>query len=396
MGQACGEEPPAVIPVQYNLRSLLVRRVTSLTTALVISLVVMILFILSGFIAGLRATVLGSAVEGDWIVLSRGTTTEPNSFITREQYEILSSRPQIAQSSNGQKLISPEIITGFNPAPEKPFDQVIFTYLRGVYPIAYQVHRRMGITSGRWPAPGAAEFAVGRKLAARFPHLRPGAEFRFGRRMIVGIFSDADSARESEVMTDLNVLAQDVHYANGFAAIHVVLRPGSSASFMKSLNTDARLRVGAISEADFYAAQTRFVDQLRSLGLAVALLLAIGTVFGAMNTMYAAVARRTGEIGVLRALGFGRFDVLVSFMAESMLLGLAGGALGEILGLTVAYGVGLRSQLMNVGAFIFTFRLTTSAFVSAMLAAIAIGAAGGILPAWRASRISVTESLRAV
>jgi putative ABC transport system permease protein len=387
-----------VIPFKYNLRSLMVRRITSLTTAMVIALVVMILFILSGFIAGLQATVLGSAVEGDWIMLSRGTTSEPDSFITREQYEILRSRPQIAQDAKGQELISPEIVTGFNPAPDKPFDQVIFTYLRGVYPVAYEVHRRMRLDRGRWPAAGAAEFVVGRKLAARFPNLRPGSDFRFGRRVwrVVGIFSDGNSARESEVITDLDVLAQDFHYDNGFAAIHVALRPGSFASFAKSLTTDTRLRVEAVSEADFYAAQTRFVDQLRALGLAIALLLAIGTVFGAMNTMYAAVARRTGEVGVLRALGFGRFDILASFLAESVLLGVAGGAFGEILGLTVAYAVGLRGQLMNVGAFIFAFRLPASAFISSILAAIAIGAAGGILPAWRASRIGISESLRAV
>src|SRR5215469_16115971 len=152
----------------------MVRRVTSMTTALVISLVVMILFILSGFISGLRATVLGSAVEGDSIILSRGATSEPDSYITREQYEILRSRPQVARDANGQELVSPEIVTGFNPAPDKPFDQVIFTYLRGVYPVAYEVHRGMHLEQGRWPAAGAAEFAVGRKLAARFPNLQPG------------------------------------------------------------------------------------------------------------------------------------------------------------------------------------------------------------------------------
>jgi len=126
------------------------------------------------------------------------------------------------------------------------------------------------------------------------------------------------------------------------------------------------------------------------------MLLAVGTVFGAMNTMYAAVARRTEEIGVLRALGFGRLDIMLSFMAESMLLGIAGGVLGEILGLTAAYAVGLRSQLMNVGAFIFSFRLTTSTFISTIVAALTIGAAGGILPAWRAARTSIIDSLRAL
>jgi putative ABC transport system permease protein len=387
-----------VIPLKYNLRSLMVRRVTAASTALVISLVTMLLFILSGFIGGLRTTVLSTAADNDWIILSRSTTSEPDSFITREQYEILRTRPQIVRDSNGRELISPELVTGFNPVPDKPFDQTIVTYLRGVYPVAYEVHRGMRLEAGRWPAPGAAEFAVGRKLAARFPNLRPGSEFRFGRRVwtIVGIFSDRDSARESEVVTDLNVLAQDIHYGDGFAVIHVTLRPGAYSAFAKSLTSDARLRVDAFSEADFYATQTRFVDQLRALGLAVALILGIGTVFGAMNTMYAAVARRTGEIGIMRALGFGRLNILTSFIAESVLLGLAGGLLGEVLGLAVVYALGLHSQLMNVGVFIFAFRLSASAFFTGLLAAVAIGAAGGILPAWRAARTSVSESLRAV
>ena len=359
---------------------------------------VMTLFILSGFIAGLRTTVRGSAVEDDWIVLSRGTTSEPNSYISRGEYEILRSRSQIALDSSGRALISPEIVTGFNPAPDKPLDQVIFTYLRGVYPIAYEVHRGMRIETGRWPAPAMAEMAIGEKLAARFPNLQPGTSFRFGRRdwKIVGIFSDRGSARESEAIVDLDVLSQDVHYNRGFAAIHVMLRPDSAESFAKSLTTDARLRVDAVSEAEFYTEQSKFVDQLRALGLAVALILAVGTIFGAMNTMYAAVARRTGEIGLLRSLGFKRLDVLASFMLESVLLGLAGGVLGEILGLVAIYGTGLHSRLMNVGAFIFVFRLPASAFIFGIGAAAAVGALGGLLPAWRAARLNVLESLRAV
>jgi putative ABC transport system permease protein len=387
-----------MIPIQYNLRSLMVRRFVSATTALVISLTVMTLFILSGFITGLRATVRGSAVEGDWILLSRGTSSEPNSYITRNEYEILRSRPEIALDSSGRGLISPEIVTGFNPAPDKPLDQIIFTDLRGVYPIAYEVHRGMRIESGRWPARGTAELAIGDKLAARFPNLRLGTSFRFGRRdwNIVGIFSDHGSARESEVITDADVLSQDVHYGHGFAAIHVVLRRGLAESFAESLTTDTRLRVDAISEADFYTAQSKFVDQLRAIGLAVALILAVGTVFGAMNTMYAAVARRTGEIGLMRALGFDRLDIMASFIIESVLLGLAGGALGEMLGLTAIYATGLHSRLMNVGAFIFVFQLPISAFVSGFAAAAAIGAIGGLLPAWRAARLNVLDSLRAV
>jgi ABC-type antimicrobial peptide transport system permease subunit len=377
----------------------MVRRASSVMTASVVALVVMILFILSGFVAGLKATVMRTAVSDNWIVLSRGTTNEGGSFISREQYEIIKSRSQIATSPDGQPLASPEIINGFNPNPEAPPTAGnVFTTLRGVYPIAYQVHRDMKIESGRWPTRGSAEMVVGRKLAARYPNLAIGSDFRFGRRTwkIVGTFSDRDSARESEVMTDLDVLAQDIHMKNGFAVMHVVLRPGQHDDFAKSLTTDSRVRVDTQTEQEFYAKQTEFVDQLYSMGLIVALILAIGSIFGAMNTMYSAVARRTSEIGVLRVLGFSRFNVLSSFVIESCVLAIAGGILGELLGIIVAYSTGLSSELMNVGEFIFRFRLTTGAFVSGLIAALAIGALGGFLPAWRASRIAVTESLRAV
>jgi putative ABC transport system permease protein len=388
-----------VIPIRYNLRSLMVRRATSAMTASVVALVVMLLFILSGFVAGLRATVMANALTDNWIVLSRGTTEEGSSFISRDQYEIIKSRPQIAATADGQALVSPEVITGFNPDPAASVTSgVMFTLLRGVYPIGYQVHSGMRLESGRWPNKGAAEMVVGSKLATRYPNLAVGSDFKFGRRTykIVGIFSDRDSARESEMLTDLDVLTQDIHTGNGFEVLHVVLKPGMHDDFAKSLTTDSRVKVDTMSEQEFYAKQTAFVDQLRALGLIVALILAVGSVFGAMNTMYSAVARRTSEIGVLRVLGFSRFNVLASFVIESIVLALAGGILGELLGVIVAYSTGLSSQLMNVGEFIFRFRLTVGAFVSGIVAAILIGALGGLLPAWRASRIGLVESLRSV
>jgi putative ABC transport system permease protein len=392
------KEIARVIPIRYNLRSLMERRATSATTAIVVALVVMLLFMLSGFVAGLRQTVVRSAARDNWIVLSRGTTEEPDSFISRDQYEIIKSRPQVVTDGNGPALISPEIMTGFNPNPDAPPATVIFTMMRRFYPIAYQVHRDLKLVNGRWPQHGSAEMAVGRKLAARFPNLAIGNTFHFGKRdwKIVGIYSDHDSARESEVIVDLDVLAQEIHFNNGFASLHAVLKPGMEAAFQASLDTDARVKLDAESEQEFYAHQTEFVDQLRAMGLIVAVILAIGAVFGAMNTMYSAVARRTSEIGVLRALGFNRLNVLVSFMGESMLLGIAGGVAGVLLGLVVAMATGLTSQLLNVGSYLFRFQLTPAAFVSGMIAGIIIGAIGGLLPAWRASRVGVMESLRAV
>ncbi len=384
-----------MIPIRYNLRSLMVRRTTSLMTAMGVALVVMILVILSGLIAGLRGTVMGAAERGNWIVLARGITSEPGSFISYEQYELIRSRPEI-ESAGNVTLVSPEAVTGFFATPDRP--NLNFTFLRGVYPEAYQVHRNMRIVSGRWPKRGASEMVVGRKLLARVPELAPGVQVRFGRRSwtVVGAFSDHDSARESEIWTDLDMLRQDMGYPNGgFASVHVVLKPGMEDAFKHALDNDARLRVDAETETEFYSQESEFADQLRGLGLIVAIILGVGATFGGMNTMYAAVARRGKEVGVLRALGFTRGNVLLSFVIESIVIGTIGGLIGEVLAVAVATALGLNSRLMNVGEFIFSFRLTGGAFISGLIAAATIGAFGGLLPAARAARIGVMDSLRA-
>jgi len=385
-----------MIPIRYNLRSLMVRRATSAMTALGIALVVMVLFLLLGFVAGLRSTMADEGDPHDWIVLSRAVTAEPSSSITREQYEILRSRPEIAADKSGAPLISPETVTAFNPAPDGPIDASTFTFLRGVYPIAFKVHREIRIVSGRMPVAGKTEMIVGRRLAARFPALTPPRVLHFGRHewAIVGVFSDAGSARESEVWTDLDLLEQDVHMGGIYSAMHVTLRPGTGASFKAALTRDARLDLDAMPEARFYAAESQLANRLRNLGIIVALILAIGATFGGMNTMYAAVARRSREVGVLRALGFSRASILKSFMFESLVLGLVGGIAGEILGVVIAYLTGLQSRLMNVATFIFSFQLAPSAFAAGLLVAAIIGTLGGVLPAWRAARMGVIESLR--
>jgi len=383
-----------LIPIRYNLRSLMVRRTTSLMTAMGVALVVMILVILSGLIAGLRTSVLGAGNRGNWVVLARGITSEPGSFITHEQYEIIRTRPEIV-SEGDTTLISPESVTGFLTSPDGPNSN--FTFLRGVRPEGFLVHRNMRLVSGRWPAKGASEMVIGQKLLARSPNLAPGSTIRFGRRAwnIVGVFSDDGSARESEIWTDVDVLHQDMGYPNeGFNAIHVVLKPGMEDSFKHALDDDARLRIDAEPEDEFYAQESEFADKLRGLGLVIVVILGIGATFGGMNTMYTAVARRRKEVGVMRVLGFSAATILTSFVIESVALGIGGGILGVVLATLVAGALGLNSRLMNVGEFIFSFRFTAGAVLSGMIAGAIIGAFGGVLPAARAARIRILDALR--
>jgi putative ABC transport system permease protein len=203
------------------------------------------------------------------------------------------------------------------------------------------------------------------------------------------------TAPESEIWCDYDDLRTDVKYnAQDTNSLHVVLKPGTSAAFQQALKNDGRLKLDALTERDYYASQTKVVDQLRSLGLIVALVLGVGATFGGMNTMYTAVARREREIGVLRVLGFSRGNILGSFVIESALLGLAGGIAGVMFAFIVAWGTGLNSRLLSVGATFFSYRPTPTAIAAGLIVAGLIGIVGGLAPAWRAARIGVIESLR--
>ncbi len=386
----------AVIPITYNLRSLMVRRTTSVTTALGIALVVMVVVILLGFVSGLRQSLELAGEPGHWIVLSRGTWSEGESYIPRQQADILRTRPEIATDSSGAALFSPEMVVPFNAAVNRPAIQFRPGSLRGVSPVVYRMRRGLKLVAGRWPAPGRDEMAIGQKQAARFPELGVGTTFRYGRRSwtIVGIFADRGSALESEFWTDIDVLQQDARFENGYSSFHVVLKPGSEDSFRNALSGDARLTVDALSERDFFAEQAKVADRLRGLVLIVGLIVGTGAAFGGMNTMYAAVARRTREVGVLRTLGFSRGSVLTSFLVESVILALAGGVVGDLLAILLGLAAGLNHRLMSVGAVVFSSDFTLSALWGGIVAALLIGIAGGLLPAWRAANLPIIESLR--
>jgi putative ABC transport system permease protein len=386
-----------LVPIRYSVRSLGQRFTSSAMTALSVALVVMVLTILLGFVNGMRHTMTSGAGQDHWMLLMRNVKVEAG-YINHENLQLIRTMPQITADAAGNPLMSPEIVAGFDPTPDAP--RASTATVRGVHSIAYEVHRGIRIVEGRRPERGKNEWIVGERLAARHPFFRPGATFRWIQRSdwhIVGVFSDNGSARESEAWADLDDIATTFHIPPaelGANSVHLILKPGEAESFDQALRADSRLRVDLVSERDFYAQSAGFSDQIRRLGLVVAFILAIGAMFGAMNTMYAAVARRKREVGTLRVLGFGRGNVLAAFVTESIILALAGGVIGELLAIAVAHATGLQSRLMNVGTVLFSFRLPWSAAPVGIAAAAIIGIIGGLLPAWQAAQLNVVDSLR--
>lgn len=383
------------MPIRYNIRSVLERRATSLMTILGVALVSMIFVIVFGFAAGLKQSLLNASADRNVIVLARGVTSENESYVPHQAIELLRVRPEIATDQRHQALLSQESIAGVNISRTRGAKE--FALLRGVDPIAYEVHSNLHLVEGHWPVRGNGEWVVGRRLLARFPYLQLGATFHYGHRdwKIVGVFSDNDSARESEAWTDIEDLINDRHWnAGAAAALHLVLNPGRAGEFAQAIKADGRMTVQAETETEYYAAQAAVAAKLRALGLIVGLALAIGATFGGMNTMYTAVTRRGREIGVLRVLGFSRGDILSSFVIESVILGIAGGVAGVVLANAVAWATGLTSRTMNVGAMFFSYRPTSGAIVAGIVAATIIGVAGGLMPALRASRIGIVRALR--
>ena len=384
-----------MVPVRYNFRSVLERRGTSLMTMLGVALVSMILVVVFGFMAGLRQSLANAGQDRNWMVLERGVTNENESFVDHEATDALRTRPEIALDRDHHPLISRESIAGINVSRMQGAKE--FALLRGVEPIAYQVHPNLRLVEGRWPTRGNDEWVVGQRLLARYPYLGPGTTFHYAHRdwKIVGVFSDRDSERESEFWTDIEDLRNARHWsAGGAASLHLVLNPGTAAAFQQAVKSDGRFTLDSESETEYYAAQAKVAGQLQGLGLIVALTLAIGATFGGMNTMYTAVTRRGREIGVLRVLGFSRSDILGSFVIESAILGLAGGVLGVLLATLVAWATGLTSRTMSVGAMFFSYHPTASAIMAGVVVAAVIGVVGGLLPAVRAARIGIISSLR--
>jgi putative ABC transport system permease protein len=382
----------------YNLRSMVVRKGTALMTAMGIAMVVAVFVMTLAIAQGFRSTLVASGSPRNAIVLRKGATAESLSAVLRTDVPVVESLPQVARSADGRPLASPELVLAI-ALPRQSDNQPANVPVRGVGSRAFDVRDTLTVVEGRRFSPGSREINVGKLAVARFKGLTLGADVKFGSATwrVVGIFTADDASFESEIWGDIDLMAP-AFQRTGYQSITVKLvDPATFDSFKSAVEADPRLYLQPQREQDYYTAQSAAMTTvIRIFGTFVTLILSIGAVFGAMNTMYAAVAYRTREIGTLRALGFSRLRIVTAFIAESTTLAVAGGLIGCVLALPVH---GLSTGTTNFSSFsevAFKFRITPLLLVEGLAFAALMGAAGGLLPALRAARIPVARALREI
>jgi putative ABC transport system permease protein len=380
-----------------NLRNVSQRLTSSVVALVGIAGVVMVLIGVLSISAGFRAVLTLSGARDVAIVLRSGATDEMGSGLSQEQTRIIADSKDLARDAQGT-IASPELYVIVD-IPLKRTVTAANVPLRGVGPQAPQLRQNFRIVEGRNFTPGMFEVVVGRGASEQFAGLTVGNKLRWGTTdwTVVGIFEDRGSVAESEVWTDATVLQGAYNRGNTYQSMRVKLTsPEAFQSFKDALMKDPRLSVRMFTERDYYERQSRTLIALVStIGATIAVLMGLGAVFAALNTMYSAVSTRTREIATLRALGFGSVPVVISVLTEALLIGLAGGVIGALIAYFAFNGV--RASTMNFTTFsqiTFAFTVTPMVLVLGVVYALILGFIGGLLPGLRAARLPITTGLR--
>jgi putative ABC transport system permease protein len=385
-----------MVPIRYNVRSLFVRKVTTIATAVGISLVVFVFAAAQMLGEGAQRAMLSSGRDDTVIILRKGSDAELSSAVGNE-YKKLGDRPEVAQVGGvgaiGEIVI---VITAELADGSGGLSNVL---VRGMPAEGVAFRPEVKIVSGRAPKPGTNEVIVGRAISGRFKGVGPGQSFDLRRNrplQVVGEFAASGSSYESEVWGDLDVIRRSLGRENVVSSVRVRLADASKfEAYRMAVEGDKTFSVKAMRERDYYAKQGEGTGQfLTIMGTMIAILFSLAAMLGATITMNGAVANRTREIGTLRALGFSRLSILVSFVLEAIFLAVAGGAIGLVFVMLLSL---VRFPVMNFQTFseiVISFRATPQIVVSALVFSVAMGLLGGLFPAIRASRVSPVEAMR--
>jgi putative ABC transport system permease protein len=385
------------LPLSYNVRNVRARWQVSLLAVIGIALVVTVFVALMAMRTGFQYALRSTGIPENAVVVQRGSASELTSWVPLDHRNKIVVDSRVAMDPEGRPLASPEIVV-VGSMPRRVDGAPTNVTIRGVTPRAFEVRGGIEIKQGRRFTPGLDEMIVGQRIADRIRGLDLGATIPLQRRnwKIVGIFASPGGAFESEIWGDLDTMAEPFRRQGGSNSLVVRLKdPATLDSFDRWIQDDPEMQLQALEERKYYEDQAGGLSGalLFLVGL-VSFTMGVGAVFGAMNTMYAIVAARTREVGTLRALGFSRRSVLFSFVVESVILAVAGGALGCLLampinGLTTASG-----QTASFSEVAFAFRITPDILGRGLIFATIMGFFGGLLPSRRAARLPIPAALR--
>ncbi len=385
------------IPLAYNVRSVLKRWTSAVVAVLGVAGTVGVFVAMLAMANGFRATLIASGSPDNAIVSRAGSDSEMVSAVSLEQLRVIEYAAGVARDDQGP-LVSGEVVV-VAAFPLAKTGTPANVQVRGVSDRVLRVRRSVRVAAGRFFRPGLAELVVGRNAVKAYSGLALGSAVRFGGGSwrVVGVIDAGGSAFDSEVWCDANVLNQVYQRPmNIFQSVTARLEsPRALTKFKDALTSDPRLSVQVERETEYYERHSQAVTSLiRILGFLVALVMGIGAVFGALNTMYSAVAERSREIATMRALGFGGGSIVFSFVIESLFIALAGGVLGCLAVLPMN---GFTTGTMNWQTFshlAFAFRITPVLLAQGIVFALLMGLVGGVPPAIRAARRPVAVALR--
>lgn len=385
------------VPIIYNLRSVRARWVSAIVAVLGIAGTVGVFIAMLALAKGFHATLVASGSPDNAIIMRAGATSEMTGSVTLDQVRIIQDAPGVARDGN-QPLVTPEVVV-IAPFPLQSTGTDANVQVRGVSANALKVRAKIRMMQGRFFEPGLAELIVGKNVSSTYKGLDLGETIKFGGGTwkVVGVFDAGSSAFDSEIWADSSVLAE-VYKRPNYIFQSVTARltsPAAIAQLKDSLTADPRMTVQVSREIDYYEKQSQGLTQLITvLGTLIAVVMGIGAIFGALNTMYSAVAERSREIATMRAIGFGAASIVVSFIFEALLIAFIGGLIGCLAVLPIN---GITTGAMNFQTFshlAFAFQITPPLLAIGIVFALLMGLIGGVPPAIRAARRPVAQALR--
>jgi len=387
----------AGIPLKYNLRSMRVRFTATMVAVMGIAGVVAVFLAMLAMARGFSETLKSSGSEDNAIVLRGGATSEIQSAVTLEQIKVIGDTPGVARDAAGGPIISPEVVVNATLPRASTGDETA-CLIRGVSTKAFDVRSTVRMMQGRRFTQGINEVIVGR-YAAELYNASVGGTLSFNDQAwaVVGIFDAGGSSFDSEVWCDAVLLSQAYKRpANIFQSVTVKLTaPAAFTAFESALTADPRMTIAAEREIIYYENQSKmFTKFIRVIGSLIAFIMAIGAVFAALNTMYAAVSARSSEIATMRALGFVGSNIVVSFLCESLTIALFGGILGSLLILPLNGFTASTTNMSTFSHLVFAFRITPDLMGQGLVSALIMGFFGGLFPALHAARQPIAATLR--